>query len=90
MCRLTALTLTAAFGAAFAGAAQAAAPAPPYRLDNAGRCHDSTGNFAMITHCRLVQPKHCRDPKSGRAVSCIIMNSHGKPITDSDGKVIDN
>jgi hypothetical protein len=73
---------------AFASATQAATPVPPYKLDNGGRCHDSTGRFVMNTLCKMVQPKHCRDPRTGRFVSCVIIGSHGQPITDSNGNVM--
>jgi len=70
-----------------ASAAGAATPVPPYRLDNGGRCHDSTGLFVMNTFCKLLQPKHCRDPQ-GHFVSCVMRDNNGQPITDANGSVV--
>ena len=82
-------TIIAAIAAlAFASSASAAIDSyMGFHPDAGGRCHGPDGKFAPASKCKA-PPKHCRDPKTGRFVSCVIKDNNGHSITDSNGRVI--
>ncbi|MGA0599285.1 hypothetical protein ACO2Q3_01115 [Caulobacter sp. KR2-114] len=69
-----ALMMIAAVGllAVSAGTTQAAATAP-YKLDSAGKCIGSNGQFAKAELCGPavpVKPIKCKDPKTKKFTKC--------------------
>jgi hypothetical protein len=72
--RRTFAVIAALAALAFAGAASAADPVGPFKLDAKGKCHAANGQFAKQTFCKTPAaapaPKHCKDPKTKRFVKC--------------------
>jgi hypothetical protein len=66
--RMIILGLVAAF--AFAGAASAADPVGPFKLDAKGKCHAANGQFAKASYCAKPASNHCKDPKTKKFTKC--------------------